>query len=445
MNWWNETQGSIQNHLANLRVAVYASGGAPSHHIGLLALWGGNPQPIHAEDIAKGNLKNYDVVIFPGGGLFAMAGQLNPLGTEGVAQIRQWIQAGGTYIGSCAGSCHPLKMGKAYQKAQPLSSQFQMCNVTPVNAAIGEWGMDSPGTGRLKVASEDHPLFEGMGKTFEVVHYNGPLYPAEPGAGGMVLSATKHFTPFEVTLGTNTGSTTIERAIAQEARIAYRQIVGKGQIMLFGSHPEFGSSALQLGWIKAARLLANALCLVPVRKSPKPPKPKKLKATTIESIHNQASELRELLNSMTGLGKHLPASTPPFLGYKPSALWKAALQESDEILSGLEAWSSKLSGGEYQDVFLLDAAPKTNQDFGFAGVRQMLAKALEMTRKAQSLPPSRWPAFSGPYNEFLDHPYHLVASVYLSAGGLIAGAGLQATAFAAVNHLPEPNIVPITA
>jgi hypothetical protein len=45
----------------------------------------------------------------------------------------------------------------------------------------------------------------------------------------------------------------------------------------------------------------------------------------------------------------------------------------------------------------------------------------------------------------LTHPYHLVASVYLSAAGLVAGAALQTTAFATLNALPEPYIIPLIA
>jgi hypothetical protein len=81
-------RGALQPHLADLRVAVYGSGGAPSHHLALLALWGGRPEVIYADEIISGKLAQYDAVIFPGGGLAAMAGQLRPLGAAGMTALR---------------------------------------------------------------------------------------------------------------------------------------------------------------------------------------------------------------------------------------------------------------------------------------------------------------------------------------------------------------------
>lgn len=442
-NWWTQTQASLGEHLGRLRVGVYASGGAPSHHLALIALWGGQPRVIHAEEIAQGGLQDLDAVIFPGGGLLAMAGQLNPLGEAGIAQIRAWVEAGGSYIGTCAGSCHPLKMSDPYQAALPVATQFQMCSLTPVNAAAGEWGLDSPGTGRIVVEPEDHPLLAGFDQPFEIVHYNGPLFPAEAGAAGRVMGATTRFTPFERSAGLKASTTTLGRAIAQQARIAFRQKVGEGQIILFGSHPEFGASALQLGWLPASRLLANALSLVPARGRVES-SPGSVSSETLSEIQDRAAELGGLLEQLAPLGKQLPANTPPFLGYSGAELWQAAIAEARQILQRLQAWAKTCPVGEnLEGAFLLDAAPRANQDFGFAGVKQLLDQALEMARRAAAKSPRAWPAFSGAYNEFLEHPYHLVASVYLSAAGLIAGAGLQATAFAAFNGLPQANLVPL--
>lgn len=443
-NWWEQTVASSRPRLGGLRAAVYASGGAPSHHLALLALWGAQPRIVHAEEIARGGLEALDAVIFPGGGLRAMAGQLGPLGEAGVARLRAWVEAGGTYVGSCAGSCHPLRMSDPYREALPLAARFQMCEVTPLNAAAGGWGLDSPGTGRLRVRPEGSPLFEGLPEPFEVVHYNGPLFPPVPGAAGEVLGAGEGFTPFERSLG-RAGETTLERAVARGARAAYRQPVGAGQVIVFGPHPEFGASALQLGWLPASRLLANALGTVTPRGRAAPPAGAVSREALAEAARD-ARALDEALERLAPLGERLPPDTPPFLGYSGPGLWAAAVGEARRVLGRLRGWLGECPAGEgLAAAFLLDCEPRPGQDFGFAGVRQLLARALGMARRAEALPPERWPAFSGPYDEFLTHPYHLVASVYLSAGGLVAGAGLQATAFAAANGLPLPAAVPLTA
>ncbi|MCL6527997.1 MAG: hypothetical protein K6T57_14095 [Thermaceae bacterium] len=443
-DWWEQTVARIRPHLEGLRVALYASGGAPSHHLALLALWGGWPRVIHAEEIVAGGLEGLDAVIFPGGGLLAMAGQLNPLQTEGVAQIRRWVHSGGTYIGTCAGSCHPLRMSDPYRIAFPTAASFQMCEVAPLNAAGGAWGLDSPGTGRIWVQAEDLPLFEGLAGPFEIVHYNGPLFPPAPGAAGKVLKGSQSFTPFEASLGVG-GARTLERCIAQGARIAYHQAVGAGQVILFGAHPEFGASALQLGWLPASRLLANALKQVQPRGKADPSIGEVSPAALSEARH-VLTELRETLERLTPLGDLLPPNTPPFLGYSGPALWRAVLEESGQVLERMRAWLGECPIGEgFVAPFLLDSEPRPNQDFGFMGARQLLARALQMARQAEATRPEEWPAFSGAYNEFLHHPYHLVASTYLSAGGLIAGAALQATAFASANRLSLPRVVPLTA
>lgn len=431
---------TLSEHIGRLRVAVYASGGAPSHHLALIAAWGGQPSVIHAEEIAAGGLEAFDAVVFPGGGLLAMAGQLQPLGPDGVARLRSWVEAGGTYIGSCAGSCHPLRMSQPYQEALPISQGLQMCNLTPLNAAAGEWGLDSPGTGRLRIQAEPHPLMQGLEGVFEVVHYNGPLFPAEPGTAGQVLGMGAGFSPFEdSSLQQGYSSTTLQRMVNAGARMAYRQEVGQGQVLLFGSHPEFGSSALQLGWLPAARLLANALGLVPLRGVPQTAS-SLLDPKSLQQMHQQLGLIQESLNKLLPLGAQLPTQTPPFLGYSGPELWQAAIQEALGLASGLAGWLAQLKSGLWRSTFLLDTAPRANQDFGFAGSLQLLQKAQQMLDQALSLPPERWPAFTGAYNEFLDHPYHLVASVYLSACALVGAAALQAAAFSQLNALPSQGL-----
>lgn len=434
---------ALPEHLARLRVAVYASGGAPSHHLALLALWGAAPRVLHVADVEGGALETLDVVIVPGGGLNAVAGQLRPLGPGGAARLREWVERGGTYVGSCAGSCHPLRMSDPYLEAVPVAASLQMCSVTPVNASAGPWGLDSPGTGRLRIAGGDDPLLAGLPDPFEVVHYNGPLFPAEPGAAGRVLGPTGAFTPFERSSGLDAAHGTLERVVRAGAHVAYRAPFGEGRIVLFGSHPEFGASALQLGWLPAARLLANALLEVRPRGLAPWPDGIPLARAALELAALDALDLEATLAHLEPLGAQLPASTPPFLGLEGPELWRAAVREARAILVPLAAWLRALPASEGATAaFLLDAEPRPDQDFGFAGARQLLRRALEMTRTAKSVPPDRWPAFTGAYDQFLDHPYHLVASVYLSAGGLVAAAALQATAFAAANRLPDPRLLP---
>lgn len=430
---------TLEPHLSGLRVAVYGSGGAPSHHLALLALWGGNSEVIYADEIVGGTLSEYDAVIFPGGGLAAMAGQLEPLGAKGMTALRHWLEAGGSYLGSCAGSCHPLRMSDAYNEAYPDASLFQVCDVTPLNAAAGAWGLDSPGTGRLRVMPEPHPLFEGLVEPFEIVHYNGPLFPAVPGAAGRVLGSTDHFTPFEVSQGIMSGPTVLERVLAQGARVAYHQCVGAGQVTLFGSHPEFGRGPLQLDWLPAVRLLSNALHLVPAgAASAHPPVRSVLSDELLAEIRRGVAALEPVLTEAASLKTRLPTSAPAFLGLPGPELWDAALDEAQQLLSSLKCWLAGCPArGTVQGLHLLDCAPRPGQDVGFMGTRQLLARAHKMVQRATD-PSAQWPAFTGAYDQLATHPYHLLVSSYLSACGLVAAAALQVAAFTALNDLPLP-------
>lgn len=439
-----ELPQSLREHFAHLQVAVYGSGGSPSHHLALLASWELYPHVVSAEHIRAGEIAHFDAVIFPGGGLAAMAGQLKPLGEEGMRALRDWVGAGGTYLGSCAGSCHPLRMREPYRQSNPEAEPFQICDVTPLNAAEGSWGLDSPGTGRLRVAPEIHPLFEGLREPFEIVHYNGPLFPAKGGAVGQVLEPTRAFTPFETSQSEQREKTTLSHAIASNARIAYSQRFGAGQVILFGSHPEFGSSPLQLGFLPAARLLANALGLSKPRisKVNDHAVAEKLLLTEdlLGALTYEVERLVRLLTEATSLSTYLPAEAPAFLGLSGPSLWNAALTEAQGLLSELKAWLMHCpSECSVYGLHLLDTTPSPSQDVGFMGVCQGLGYARGLTQQALvvSVP---WPAFTGAYNELATHPYHLLVSSYLSACGLVAAMALQVNAFAALNALPPISL-----
>lgn len=440
-----ELRQELGPHLSRLRVAVYGSGGAPSHHLALLALWGGNPEVIYADDIRDGNLSGYDAVIFPGGGLEAMAGQLAPLGAEGMTALRRWVEAGGTYLGSCAGSCHPLRMSAAYNEAYPDAEPFQVCDVTPLNAAAGAWGLDSPGTGRLRVAPGPGPLFEGLTESFEIVHYNGPLFPNKEGSAGRVLGSTAHFTSFEVSQGAASGETVLECAFVQGAFVAYQQRVGDGQVIVFGSHPEFGSSPLQLGWLPAAKLLGNALRLVPFAKESAPPAIFSLLSEgSLSAMSRTVAALESAFDRAAPLKNRLPATTPAFLGMSGEILWDAVLKEGAQLTGALGCWLDVCPAQEKaRGLHLLDCAPKAGQDVGFMGARQLLGQALELAQRAIA-PDAKWQEFAGAYDQLGSHPFHLLVGSYLSACGLVAAAALQVTAFTTLNSLALPYPVPIS-
>ena len=441
-NWWDEVRVSLAPALPGLRVAVYASGGAPYHHAALVAQWGGVPEPLGAAAIRAGALAAFDVLVMPGGGLNAMQGLCEPLGDRGAARIRSWVEAGGMYVGSCAGAC----LG-----AQDLA----LLEVPLANAGDGDLGaLHSPGTGVLRARLSDpaHPLARELPATFEIVHYNGPVFlPDGARVQGVVgLDApTARFTPWERSLPSADGPTLVERLRTEHAQLVVSGACGEGLVVLFGSHPEFGFSPLQLGWGEAARLFANALLWQAERRSSgnrraevSPPASSTL-SDTAEQFGRAAQRLRALHDAAPDL-----STAPAFLGLAPTALWSAATAEAADLAEHTAGYLRGLASlrpetGPFAHWVDHEAAP--GQDYGFVGLAQLAAHLHALLDAATAHLGQPPPAFAHPYDGWDRSPYHLLASSYLSAAGLVASAALAAGTLGRLCGHGTPPPHPLTA
>jgi hypothetical protein len=262
-SWWTDLARDLRDELAGLRVAVYGSGGSPYHHAALAASWGALPVALSADAIRRGTLSDVDVIVFPGGGARAMAGMLDPLGVEGAAAIREWVAAGGMYVGSCAGSFLPAIVGDAYWGAHPESRELHMVCARLANGSDSEWeGLTSPGVGALdmEVTRPGHWLARDLPERFRLVHYNGPMFLPQGPTGGdarlgsvdgvaRFVSRTPRFTPSEAFMAEDPSSVAaqvFDRGVAAGASTAIAAPYGEGVVVLYGSHPEFGFDAIQL-------------------------------------------------------------------------------------------------------------------------------------------------------------------------------------------------------
>ncbi|ULH13884.1 hypothetical protein MF271_00100 (plasmid) [Deinococcus sp. KNUC1210] len=239
----------------------------------------------------------------------------------------------------------------------------------------------------------------------------------------------------------------IDRLIQQGACNVVAGPCGEGTVVLFGSHPEFGFGAVQLGWGVAARMFGNALAYqarraaaVPANEpNDLPPSP----APTPDLLRLAA----EFLRASTRLaGQSLPDASqtgaPGFLGKTAPALAAASLLEAEQLcqrvgvaLQGL----ARASPVPQQLSHWLGSTPPSTQDYGFVGLEQLAAQIHHLLDLAQPpLAPS--PDFPSPYGNWEQHPYHLLASSYLSAAGLAASAALATGTLISLGHydLPAP-------
>jgi hypothetical protein len=451
--------------LRGLRIGVYGSGGAPWHHLALAAAHGADVRPVRAEDVAAGRLAELDALIVPGGGAIAMAGQLAPLGADGAAAIRRWVEQGGAYVASCAGSVLPLALRGAADEALPLARHLRMLDVPMANegdATLG--GLASPGVGRIRVRVDaSHPFSAGVPAEFEAVHYNGPLFDVGAGSVGVrafawPAAATGAFTPAERFLpGTADpapDTLTLERCIAAGAATAIEAGLGRGRVILFGSHPEFGLGPLLLGWGDAARLLVNALASLPRGARPLDGpawagRPANAGRAAPDLARDAAAALERAAERFDRLAANppndwlAPEVAAAFHGRAAREAWSedaaAAARVARVTARDLAALAPVLGTG---DAPWLDDAPRADQDFGWTGLTQLLERLHAMLDAVDAAPaaPAARPAHA--YDLFDRHPFHLAVGSYLSAAGLVAAAALTAVVLASRHGAPTPGLAP---
>ncbi|MDF1523266.1 MAG: hypothetical protein P1P87_10660 [Trueperaceae bacterium] len=450
--------------LAGHTIGVYGSGGAPWHHLALAAAAGATVRPVRAEDVAAGRLAELDALIVPGGGAIAMAGLLAPLGEAGAEAIAAWVRAGGAYVASCAGSVLPLALRGAADESLPLARCLRMVDVPMANegdATLG--GLASPGVGRIRVRLDPaHPFTAGLPDEIDIVHYNGPLFdlsrvPAGVRPFAWPVAATAAFTPAERFLpGGPAGASTFERCVAARAATGLEADVGEGRLLLFGSHPEFGLGPLLLGWGDAAALLVAALASLEARAAaPAAGDP----GWTVRSEHGRrppsdlARDATAALVRAAARFEALTASAPDawlapeqaaaFHGRDARTAWPedaaAAARIALAAASDLRALAPRMGAA---DAPWLDDAPRADQDFGWMGLLQLLARVHAMLDAAKAAPeaPEARPAHA--YDPFDRHPFHLAVGSYLSAAGLISAAALTVVVLAARHDAATPALAP---
>jgi hypothetical protein len=473
----------MRPELSELRVALYGSGGAPYHHDGLVALWGGDPIPLRADAIRKGALDGFDTIVFdaivfPGGGMRAMAGMLDPLGVEGAAAIRRWVEGGGMYLGSCAGSFLPAAVGDGYWEAHPEARELHMVGAPLANGGDSEFeSLTSPGVGTLDVELTDpqHWLAAGLPDRFRLVHYNGPLFDlgalrltaahgdgalAAPAGAARPVAAGARFTPSEAFLGPEPapGESLFDSCVARGAHNAITAPYGAGTVVLFGSHPEFGFDAIQLGWGEGATLIANALAHQAARKRRGEPtgdigaRPAPAAATT--STADLAALLVDAADRLDALAAHFttlraadtgawlaPGNAASFLGRDPATLWRDALDRAAEVAPAAGRQLREVAASDADLVPLrrwIDDPPQPDQDYGFMGLTQLIATAETMTATAERLLPDEPTPLAHAYDAIDSNPYQQLVGSYLSAVGLTSCIALTAALLAVRGGL-EPD------
>ena len=476
---WDDLCNSYRQTIKGLRVGFYGSGGSPYHHAALAALWGADLSPVYGHEIRSGRLQDLDVLVVPGGGAHAMAGLLAPLGGDGADAVRKFVESGGMYIGSCAGSFLPARVGNSFWEENPIAKRMCMVDACLFNSADSEWsGLTSPGVGTIVAAPARprHWLARGLPPRFHLVHYNGPMFDVSGSndggelgrAEGVVrfVEATEDFTPGESFMDRNdpaelgdsgAPSTLFDQGAAAGAYTAIAAAVGKGTVVLYGSHPEFGLDEIQLGWSDGVRLFGNALAKQADRRNESPKlrgaKVKEAKVLFVEDdVKVAVQKFSDLSDTFATLAAtpfcevERGSSLPKFLGRTQEEIWRTGSQAASRAARSsslqLQAWleAGTFSGKQHLelDIWLRQAA-KEVQDYGFVGLLPLLAETEKMLLQSKSA--LKMGADLAPLLHAYDgldwHPYQLTASSYLSAAGLTASATLVVATLGALVDATE--------
>ncbi|PTX97051.1 biofilm PGA synthesis protein PgaB [Spartobacteria bacterium LR76] len=201
------------------KIALYddlGSGGAgiPSVQM-ILTKAGINLTTLTAEQIRNGELSKYDVVIFTGG---SGSKQAEALQTAGVDEVRKFVQAGGGYIGICAG---------AYLACDRFSWSAKMLNARTVSQ---KWKRGKANV-EIELTDEGKKILGDVDGKMLVKYANGPI----------ITSADNkdmpEFTPLAY-FRTEVAENDTPVGVMENSPAVVASTFGKGKLITFSPHPE---------------------------------------------------------------------------------------------------------------------------------------------------------------------------------------------------------------
>lgn len=187
---------------------------------------------VRPEDIASGCLKEYDVLIMPGGSGSLQAQKLGETGRE---NIRTWVKNGGGYVGICAG---------AY-----LATTYYPWSLNILNARVVDREHWARGTGQVKVefTPEGKTALHAPEGEAEIYYGQGPLLAPDTKAEPAPFETLARYKSEIAKKGAPSGVMVGTTAMA-------RGTFGQGRVICFSPHAEVkdGPNYLTLAGVRWA-------------------------------------------------------------------------------------------------------------------------------------------------------------------------------------------------
>ena len=160
---------------SELRIAVYDAGGVgkrgPRNLDRVFAKTKSLMRRVGVADIRDGVLGQFDMVIFPGGSGSKQAAALEEEGRE---VVKQFVEAGGGYVGICAGA---FLAASNYSWSLGISNHKTFCETIDVSG-IGRksmWFRGGSAPVTMELTDEGRKILGDFEGVFEVRYQNGPI------------------------------------------------------------------------------------------------------------------------------------------------------------------------------------------------------------------------------------------------------------------------------
>ncbi len=206
---------------APIRVAVFADGGArktkgPAAEA-VERVPGFEVRLVTGEDIRAGKLKDFRVLIQPGG---SGSGQAKALGQEGRERVKEFVKQGGGYIGICAG---------AYLASRSYDWSLHILDAEVLDRA--HWAR---GTGdvELKLSPKGKEFFGAKDDVVTVYYGQGPLL--APGKDDAIPDY-EPLAAYQTEIHSRGGA---QPGVMKGTTAAARATYGAGRVFCFSPHPE---------------------------------------------------------------------------------------------------------------------------------------------------------------------------------------------------------------
>jgi hypothetical protein len=239
-------------------------------------------------------------------------------------------------------------------------------------------------------------------------------------------------------LGRRPERTLVDDAAAEGVANIVADALGRGRVVLFGSHPEFGFTIAMEDEQLPGLMLRNAVEWQ-LAESGAPERPEielyshRNPGEEADADPGRVAELAAALRDRTARIRERgeaarwlePAYAMSFFGLSPREIWAQSLDAIDR----LSAEAERRAPHTEPRVLSFRVPAEWALDGGYHGVVALLEQSVELLdRTLETWDYDPGEATANPYEHMETSPYHLVAGSYLAASGRVAAAALLCTA-----------------